>query len=88
MNKFVRDGTGLDFHPHAIRKITTKIYLDDDPGGIEVARRNLGDTEETTRSVYAQRVNRAANRKYLDALENRRLVALSSIVRVRRKRRG
>jgi hypothetical protein len=78
----------LDFHPHVIRKITTKIYLDHDPAGMEVARRNLGDTEETTRAVYAQSVNRAANRKYVEALEKRRLVALSSIVRVRRKRRG
>jgi integrase len=88
MNKFVWDGTRLDFHPHVIRKITTKIYLDHDPAGKEIASRHLGDTEETTSSVYTHAINRAANRKYVDALENRRLVALSSMVRVRRKRRG
>jgi hypothetical protein len=83
MNRFVHDGTGLDFHPHAIRKITTKICLDNDPGGIEVARRNLGDTEDTTRSVYAQRVNRASQLKYVEALEKRRLTAFSSFARIR-----
>ena len=84
MKEFVRDGTGLDFHPHVIRKITAKIYLDQDPGGIEVVRRHLGDTEEVTRTVYAQRVHRASQRKYVDALENRRLTAFSSMVRVRK----
>ena len=87
MNRFVRDGTGLDFHPHAIRKITTKICLDNDPGDIEVARRNLGDTEDTTRSVYAQRVNRASQQKYVEALEKRRLTAFSSFARIRPRRK-
>jgi integrase len=88
MKKFIRDGTGLNIRLHAIRKITTKIYLDEDPGGIEVARRNLGDTEETTRAVYAPRVHRASQRKYLDGLENRRLMAFSSMMRFRKKRKG
>jgi integrase len=88
MNKFVREGTGLDFHPHAIRKITAKIYLDQDPGGMEVVRRNLGDTEEVARTVYAQRVHRASQRKYVDALEKRRLTAFSSMVRVYKKPKG
>ena len=88
MKKFIRDGTGLDIRLHGIRKITTKIYLDEDPGGMEVARRNLGDTEETTRAVYAPRVHRASQRKYLEALENRRLMAFSSMMRNRKKRKG
>jgi integrase len=89
MNKFVREGTGLDgFHPHAIRKITSKIYLDQDPGGMEVVRRNLGDTEEVARTVYAPRVHRASQRKYVQALENRRLTALASMTRVQKTRKG
>ena len=87
-SKFVRDGTGLKFHPHAIRKITTKIYLDQDPGGIEVMRRMLGDTEKTTRRVYAQRVHRASQRKYVDALEARRLASFSPMVGPRKKRKA
>lgn len=86
-SRFVRDGTGLRFHPHAIRKITPKLYLDQDPGGIEVVRRNLGNSLETTRRVYTQRVHRESQRTYHDALEKRRLAAFASMVRPRRRRK-
>lgn len=86
MKTFVREGTGLDFHPHVIRKIVTKIWFDLDHSGIEVARRNLGDSEEVTRKIYMQRHSRAANRKYLEALGQRRLKAFNTFRRVRRKK--
>ena len=77
MKKFVNAATGIDFHPHLIRKITTKIYLDADPGGIEVARRCLGHRDaRTTRRAYTQQQQRAAQLRYLEMLESRRLVAL------------
>ena len=76
MKEFVNAATGLDFHPHLIRKITTKLYLDADPGGIEVARRCLGHRDaRTTRRAYTQQQHRAAQLRYLEMLESRRLVA-------------
>ena len=76
MNRFLKEHTGIDFHPHLIRKIVTKICLDDDPGAIEIARRCLGHSDErTTRKAYTQKQNRAAHECYLNALEGRRLAA-------------
>jgi integrase len=77
MKKFINRATGIDFHPHLIRKITTKILLDADPASIEVARRCLGHRDaRTTRRAYTQQQQRAAQLRYLDMLEGRRLVAL------------
>ena len=77
MKKFVNAATGIDFHPHLIRKITTKFYLDADPAGIEIARRCLGHRDvRTTRLAYTQQQQRAAQLRYLDALETRRLSAI------------
>ncbi|MEZ5922894.1 MAG: tyrosine-type recombinase/integrase [Hyphomicrobiaceae bacterium] len=77
MERFVNDATGIGFHPHLIRKITAKIYLDADPGGIEIVRRCLGHRDvRTTLSVYTQPQIRAAQLKYLNALESRKLSAL------------
>jgi hypothetical protein len=76
MKEFVNAATGLDFHPHLIRKIATKLYLDADPGGIEVARRCLGHRDaRTTRRAYTQQQHRAAQLRYLEMLESRRLAA-------------
>ena len=53
-----------------------KIYLDVDPGGLEVVRRQLGHTSNRMlHQVYLQRRHRASQRKYVDALEARRLRA-------------
>jgi integrase len=88
INRFVREGTGgLRFHPHAVRKIGGKIYLDEDPGGIEVVRRTLGNSEKVARRVYVQHLHRASHRKFLDALEARRLQAFKPL-RLKRKRPG
>ena len=67
MRRYVNEATGIDFHPHLIRKIDAKLYLDAEPGGIEVLRRLLGHRDaRTTRLVYTEHQNRAANLKYLD----------------------
>jgi integrase len=77
MRRYVNDAVGIDFHPHLVRKIIPKIHLDADPGGIEIVRRILGHRDvRTTRLAYIQHQNRAANRKYLEVLESRKLSAL------------
>jgi hypothetical protein len=80
MRRFIKIGVGLQtFHPHLIRKIVTKICLDDDPGAVEVARRCLGHRDErATRKAYTQRQSRVAHERYLTALEGRRLSAFKS----------
>lgn len=82
MKRFLKDEVGIDFHPHLIRKVVTKIILDDDPGAIEIARRCLGHRDErTTRKAYIQKQNRAAHERYLNALERRRLGAIRAFGR-------
>lgn len=77
MKQFIWDGAGIRFHPHLIRKIVTKLILDDDPNQIETARILLGHSDtRATRAAYAQAQNRVAQGRYADALEKRRLAAL------------
>jgi integrase len=42
MATWIRKELGIHFHPHVIRKIVPKLYLDADPSGLEVVRRQLG----------------------------------------------
>jgi integrase len=80
MKKFIWDGAGIEFHPHLIRKIVTKLILDADPNNIEIARILLGHSDtRATRQAYTQAQNREAQRRYVDALEQRRLAALTLI---------
>jgi integrase len=77
MKRFLREHVGIDFHPHLVRKVVTKILLDDDPGAIEIARRCFGHRDDrTTRKAYTQKQNRAAHERYLKALDQRRLGAI------------
>src|SRR5262245_42686309 len=77
MKRFINDAVGIDFHPHLMRKISVKIMLDGDPAAIEIARRLLGHSHtSTTRASYTQHQQRAAQQRYLDVLEGRRLSAL------------
>jgi hypothetical protein len=80
MRRFITEGVGLrSFHPHLVRKIVTKICLDDDPGAVEVARQCLGHRDDrATRKAYTQRQSRVAHERYLTALEGRRLSAFKS----------
>jgi len=77
MKRFVSKAVGVDFHPHLMRKIAVKIVLDANPAEIEIARRQLGHAHaNTTRKSYTQHQQRAAQQRYLEVLEGRRLVAL------------
>ena len=76
LTRWVRGEVGIAFHPHLMRKIVPKLYLDMDPGGLEVVRRLLGHrSDEMLRKTYLQKVHRASQQKYVHALENRRLSA-------------
>lgn len=76
----VREESGIPFHPHLARKIAVKVILDQNPGGIEIARRLLGHTDtRPTLTAYAQTQSRSAQREYLSALEERRLASLGSL---------
>jgi integrase len=77
MKCFVSKAVGVDFHPHLMRKIAVKLVLDANPAEIEIARRQLGHTHaNTTRKSYTQHQQRAAQQRYLEVLEGRRLVAM------------
>jgi integrase len=77
MKKYVEAATGVDFHPHLMRKIAAKICLDEDPAAIEIVRRCLGHRNtNTTRQSYTQAQQRAAQTRYLDMLEKRQLRAI------------
>ncbi len=87
LSLWVREELGIPYHPHLIRKIVPKLYLDADPGGLEVVRRQLGHkSDEMLRQVYLQRVHRASQKKYVEALESRRLSAFGISGAVVRRR--
>ena len=74
--RWIRGELGIAFHAHLMRKIVPKLYLDMDPGGLEVVRRLLGHrSDEMLRKTYLQKVHRASQQKYVHALEDRRLGA-------------
>lgn len=74
--RWIRGEIGIPFHPHLMRKIVPKLYLDMDPGGLEVVRRLLGHrSDEMLRKTYLQKVHRASQQKYVHALESRQLSA-------------
>jgi integrase len=74
--RWIRGEIGIPFHPHLMRKIVPKLYLDMDPGGLEVVRRLLGHrSDEMLRKTYLQKIHRASQQKYVQALEDRRLSA-------------
>ena len=80
MKAYVWEGAGIPFHPHLIRKIATKLILDDDPGAIEIARIILGHEDlRTTRGAYMQAQVRSAQTLYLKAMEERRMAAIRSL---------
>lgn len=80
MRKYIRKGCGVEFHPHLIRRIVAKLILDDEAGSLETARRQLGHADtRMLLHVYAQRENRAVQKRYLAALQARRLSAIERL---------
>jgi site-specific recombinase XerC len=50
----IHDHLGIDMSPHKMRHVMAKVYLDENPGGIEVVREMLGHSStRTTRENYA-----------------------------------
>ncbi len=87
MKRFVKDGTGIPFHPHLIRKLMPRIILDIDPGAMEVVRRAGGwKNFDMLHKIYGPKNHRVSQEKYNDLLESRRLSALG--VMQGKKRRG
>jgi integrase len=57
--------TGLDIHPHLMRHFAATLYLTENPGGMEVARRVLGHrSADTTSRSYAGVHDQVAVRRY------------------------
>lgn len=80
MNRWIRKSTGLDFHPHAIRKINPKVILDTDPTAIELAVRSGGWADDRMlRKIYGQKQHRKSQLKINDFVVGRRLRAISTV---------
>lgn len=86
MNKWIRKHTGLDFHPHAIRKINPKVILDTDPTALEPAVRSGGWADDRmVRATYGQKQHDKSQMMINDFVVGRRLRAIST-VRLPKKR--
>ena len=79
MNKFV-GRLGLDFHPHAIRKINVKVILDTDPRAMELAVRSGGWADDRmVREIYGQKQHDKSQLMINDFVVSRRLRAISMV---------
>lgn len=86
MNRWIGRETGLDFHPHAVRKINPKVILDADPTAMELAIRSGGWADDRMlRRIYGQKQHRKSQAMINDFVVGRRLRAIST-VRVPSKR--
>lgn len=86
MNRWIRKNTGLDFHPHAIRKINPKVILDADPTAIELAVRSGGwANDRMLRKIYGQKQHRKSQLKINEFVQSRRLRSITT-VRMPKKR--
>lgn len=69
LSRFIERETGLQVHTHLFRHIAAKLYLDHDPGGIEIVRQLLGHSStRTTLKVYADLQTDPAFKRFEDAL--------------------
>jgi integrase len=88
MRKYIRRGCNVRFNPHLIRRVVAKLILDDEHGNLETARRQLGHADNRMLlNVYAQRQNRTIQKRYLKALQERKLSAVERLS-ARRRRHG
>ncbi|MGD9804296.1 MAG: hypothetical protein AB7E81_20140 [Hyphomicrobiaceae bacterium] len=80
MNGWIRKHTGLDFHPHAVRKISPKLILDADPTAIGLAIRSGGWADDRMlRKIYGQKNHRQSQMKINEFVQGRRLRAISTL---------
>jgi integrase len=65
ITKVIHLHTGMRMHPHLFRHATAKLFLDANPGGLEVVRRVLGHrSSDTTISYYTGMETAAAVRHF------------------------
>ncbi len=89
MNNWIRKDTGLDFHPHAIRKINPKVILDTDPTAIELAVRSGGWADDRmVRKIYGQKQHDKSQMKINDFVVGRRLRAISTVRKPKKRNTG
>lgn len=89
MNRWIRKHTGLDFHPHAIRKINPKLILDEDPTAIELAVRSGGWADDRMiRKIYGQKQHRKSQLKINEFVVGRRLRAISTVRKSKKRGSG
>ena len=69
LSRFIERETGLQVHMHLFRHIAAKLYLDYDPGGIEIVRQLLGHTStRTTLRAYTELSTDPAFKRFEDVL--------------------
>jgi integrase len=76
----VRQGTGIELHPHLFRHIAGKLLLDEHPGDQGTVQRMLGHKSiRTTMATYTGAETRAAIRRYDEVVLGLRAQALSRV---------
>jgi integrase len=74
----VRQGTGIELHPHLFRHIAGKLLLDEHPGDQGTVQRMLGHNSiRTTMATYTGAETRAAIRRYDEVVLGLRAQALN-----------
>jgi integrase len=77
VTRAVRQGTGIELHPHLFRHIAGKLLLDEHPGDQGTVQRLLGHKSIRTTAVYTGAETRAAIRRYDEVVLGLRAQALS-----------
>jgi integrase len=78
VTRAVRQGTGIELHPHLFRHIAGKLLLDEHPGDQGTVQRMLGHKSiRTTMATYTGAETRAAIRRYDEVVLGLRAQALS-----------
>jgi integrase len=78
VTRAVRQGTGIELHPHLFRHIAGKLLLDEHPGDQGTVQRLLGHKSiRTTMATYTGAETRAAIRRYDEVVLGLRAQALS-----------
>jgi integrase len=77
VTRAVRQGTGIELHPHLFRHIAGKLLLDEHPGDQGTVQRMLGHKSlRTTMATYTGSETRAAIRRYDEVVLGLRAQAL------------
>jgi integrase len=78
VTRAVRQGTGIELHPHLFRHIAGKLLLDEHPGDQGTVQRMLGHKSiRTTMATYTGAETKAAIRRYDEVVLGLRAKALS-----------